>query len=275
MLKYISPGSWFSMEYPQGWHEFEDTEDSFLFYNPDKWAGNFRISAFRGEHEDYASECLEYELKNTVGAKRVKVGTWNCAFSKEDFQEEGTSYTSYLWVTGAGAISVECSFTVAKGESSKIAEEMLATLKVRNAKDKPWKEIIPLRVLEINAINEAYEWAVATIKKQTTKAFSSQETDLPNLQKVIDSGKFNKNQRTTWESFGIVFGTILVNEMDGMDWVTVIDGSKEIPALKFGNSRLIYYPTELIWNSMKKNEPCDLIALFAQIKEEVETVLAE
>ena len=275
MLKYISPGSWFSLEYPMGWHEFEDAEDSFLFYNPDKWSGNFRISAFRGEHRDYAAECVDYELKNTKGAVRVKVGDWNCAFSKEDFLEEGTDYTSYLWITGKGAISVECSFTVAKGDSRKVAEDMLATLKVRDVNEKPWKEIIPLRVLEINAINEAYEWAVATIKKQTTKAFSSQETDLPNLQRVVESGKFNKNQRSTWESFGIVFGTILVNEMDGMEWVTVVDGSKEVPALRFGDSKLVYYPTEIIWNRVKKDEPCDLIALYAQIKEEVEKVLAE
>ena len=47
MMKYISPGSWFSLEYPSDWREFEDTEDSFLFYNPDKWMGNFRISAYQ------------------------------------------------------------------------------------------------------------------------------------------------------------------------------------------------------------------------------------
>lgn len=28
-MKYISPGGWFSLEYPMGWHEFEDTEESF------------------------------------------------------------------------------------------------------------------------------------------------------------------------------------------------------------------------------------------------------
>ena len=49
MMKYISSGSWFSLEYPSDWREFEDTEDSFLFYNPDKWMGNFRISAYQGE----------------------------------------------------------------------------------------------------------------------------------------------------------------------------------------------------------------------------------
>lgn len=25
-MKYISPGGWFSLEYPMGWHEFEDTD---------------------------------------------------------------------------------------------------------------------------------------------------------------------------------------------------------------------------------------------------------
>ena len=48
MKKYISPGSWFSLEYPDNWCEFEDSEDCFLFYNPDKWTGNYRISAYRG-----------------------------------------------------------------------------------------------------------------------------------------------------------------------------------------------------------------------------------
>ena len=53
-----------------------------------------------------------------------------------------------------------------KGENIKAAEQIIASLNVRGAKDKPWKEIIPVRVLEINAINEAYDWAVSTIKKQ-------------------------------------------------------------------------------------------------------------
>ena len=274
MLKYISPGSWFSLEYPIGWHEFEDAEDNFLFYNPEKWSGNFRISAFRGGQADYATECLEYELKQNRDAKRVNIGGWDCAYSVEDFQEEGIWYTSHLWVTGKGAISVECSFTVTKGESAAVAEKIISSLQVRGEKDKPWKEIIPLRVLEINAINESFGWVVSAVKKQLTKGFSSQETDLPNLQRVMDNGKFNKTQRQTWEGFGIVFGTILVNEMDGMEWVTVIDGQKEMPALHFADSNLIYYPAELVWNKIKNGEKCDLMAMYAQIKSEVEKVIA-
>ena len=88
-MKYISPGSWFSLEYPAGWNEFEDTEDSFLFYNPEKWNGNFRISAFKGQDKKYAEECMDYELKNNRTSRLVKVGEWSCVYSTENFQENG------------------------------------------------------------------------------------------------------------------------------------------------------------------------------------------
>ena len=237
MKKYISPGSWFSLEYPDNWCEFEDSEDCFLFYNPDKWTGNFRISAYRGNSSAYANECLEDELHQVRGAKKVKVGSWDCAYSSESFQENGVWYTTHIWVTGRGEISVECSFTVAKGESPKAGEAIVASLKVRNVSDKPVKEVIPVRILEINQINENYDWAVSTVKKQLTKDFTGTEADLENLQKVIDSGRFNPKQRQAWESFGTAFGVILVNEMDGMEWMTVIDGQKEFPALRFRDSK--------------------------------------
>lgn len=273
MKKYISPGSWFSLEYPDNWCEFEDSEDCFLFYNPDKWTGNFRISAYRGNSSAYANECLEDELHQVRGAKKVKVGSWDCAYSSESFQENGVWYTTHIWVTGRGEISVECSFTVAKGESTKAGEAIVASLKVRNVSDKPVKEVIPVRILEINQINENYDWAVSTVKKQLTKDFTGTAADLENLQKVIDSGRFNPKQRQAWESFGTAFGVILVNEMDGMEWVTVIDGQKESPALRFRDSKVMVNPISLIWDKAKSGQPCDLKAEFERIKNEVEAAM--
>ena len=169
---------------------------------------------------------MDYELKNNRTSRLVKVGEWSCVYSTENFQENGNWYTSHLWITGKGDISVECSFTVAKGESMKPAESIITSLKVRCEGEKSWKEVIPVRVLEINAINESFDWAVMTIKKQLTKDFTSSEADIASIQKVMDSGKFNNSQRQAWESFGMAFGAILVNEMDGMEWVTVIDGRR-------------------------------------------------
>lgn len=272
-MKYISPGSWFSLEYPNDWCEFEDEEDSFLFYNPEKWNGNFRISAYRGKSAKYAQDCMADELQQNQSARREQAGPWACVYSAETFQENGAWYTSHIWLTGKGTISVECSFTVPKGESPRMAEDIIRSLKVREENEPLWKEVIPVRALEISVINECYDWAVSTIKKQLTKDFTAMKQDVESIQRLLDSGRFNKGQRTAWESFGIAFGTILVNEMDGMEWVTVIDGKKEYPALRFGDSSVMVYPLSLIWDYVKNGKPCDLKAEYARIESEVEKVL--
>ena len=64
--KFISPGAWFSMNYPSDWNEFEDGEGSFLFYNPDVWTGNFRISAFKGNATSVSYTHLTLPTKRIV-----------------------------------------------------------------------------------------------------------------------------------------------------------------------------------------------------------------
>lgn len=76
-----------------------------------------------------------------------------------------------------------------------------------------------------------------------------------------------------WENFGIAFGTILVNEMEGMEWVTVIEGQKEYPALQFMCSDMVLDPAALVWGKAKKGLPCDLKSEFRKIKREAEAVL--
>lgn len=272
-MKYISPGGWFSLEYPAMWHEFEDTEESFLFYDPDEWTGNFRISAYKDEAADYGRQCIDYELKENTSSSPVKVGTWDCAYSAETFQEEGAWYTTHIWVTGKGNISFECTFTVPKGGSKEAAESIVKSLQARPEGTEYPKEIIPIRVMEIGEVNNAFEWASTTIKKLLTKDFTSSEADIESIQQVVDSGRFQAQQRLAWENFGIAFGTILVNEMDGMGWVTVIDGQKEYPALQFAHSDMILNPATLIWEKAKKGLPCDLKSEFRKIKREAEAVL--
>ena len=109
--KFISPGAWFSMTYPVDWNEFEDGEGSFLFYNPNEWTGNFRISAFKG-NATYGKDSVKLELKENPSATPVRIGRMECAYSKEMFEEEGAYYTSHLWITGADEVACECSITV-------------------------------------------------------------------------------------------------------------------------------------------------------------------
>ena len=77
--KYISPGGWFSLQYPAAWSEFEDEPGSFLFYDPEKWSGNFRISAYKDRSSSYAEDVMTDELRRSDQVKPVRVGRWNCA----------------------------------------------------------------------------------------------------------------------------------------------------------------------------------------------------
>lgn len=265
-MKYISPGGWFSLEYPATWSEFEDTEETFLFYNPSQWSGNFRISAYKDAAKDYGRQCIAYELKHNPTSSSVRIGEWDCAYSTETFQEEGAWYTTHIWVTGKDDISFECSFTVVKGGERTKAEEIIRSLKVRKPDEA--LEIIPIRVLEIGEVNAAFEWVSSTVKKNLTKDFTSQEADIEKLQKLIDGGKIQANQRTAWEQIGLAFGTILENEMDGMSWVTVVDGRNEYPALQFGG--LLIHSSALVWKKVKAKQPCLLREEFERIKADVE-----
>lgn len=274
---FISPGSWFSLNYPSDWSEFEDMEGSFLFYDPVRWTGNFRISAFRAEkgnpdYQQYAQMSIREELEQNRNSEAVEVAGWKCAYGKETFQEEGVYYTTHLWITGKGQMVFECSFTVPKGGDKKVAEEIIASLQIREAVKAGTPEIIPARVLEIGTINESYEWASATVKKIMKKDFTASADDIPKIQQITDSGQFKPGQKEVWQSLGIAFGAILVNEIDGMEWITVIDGPSEFPALRYEETELLIYPMQLILDKIEANQPCELSTEYNNIRKRVEAL---
>lgn len=258
--KFISPGAWFTMVYPSSWSEFEDNEGSFLFYNPDTWTGNFRISAFKADTAargamNYGKDAVKAELSENPSASLVKIGTLECAYSKEMFQEDGTYYTTHLWITGIDNVAFECSFTVPKGEGVKEAEAVIGTLGIRKDGMKYPPEVIPVRLSEIYVINESYEWTVNTVKKQLKKDFQGLEEDLPKLQQVIDSGVIGKKQKEDWQAIGITVCSILANEVEGLEWMTLIDGNREVPVLQYPNGQLLD-PLKLFWSKVKAGEEC-------------------
>ena len=254
--KFISPGAWFSMVYPSDWNEFEDGEDSFLFYNPDVWTGNFRISAYKG-NVHYGKEAIRQELKENDSSTLVKIGALECAYSKEMFQEEGSYYTSHLWITGIDDIAFECSFTVPKGASVKEAETIIATLETRREGLKYPAELIPIRLSEIYQVNEGYEWVTSLVKQELKKDFQGGEEDLEKLQQIVDSGKIGAKKKEEWLAVGIAICSILSNEVDGMEWMTLIDGNREVPVLQYKGS--IIDPMKLAWSKVKAGETCNVI----------------
>lgn len=264
--KFISPGAWFSMTYPSDWNEFEEGEGSFLFYNPDHWTGNFRISAYKDEAGmNYGKEAVRQELKENPSASVVRVGNLECAYGKEMFQEEGAYYTSHVWIAGVENVAFECSFTVPKGEGVTEAEQVIASLAIRKDGQKYPPEVIPIRLSEIYLVNESYEWVVDTVKQQLKKDFQGLEEDLANLQQVIDEGSISPKKKEAWLSFGIAICTILANEVEGMEWKTLIDGNREVPVLQYQDSEHLIDPITLVWSSIKENRQSDVAGEYKKV----------
>jgi len=268
--KFISPGAWFSMIYPVNWSESEDSEDTFLFYDPENWNGNFRISAYRKEakYPDaryFGKDSVQQELKSNETAILVKVGRYNCAYSKEMFQEEGVYYVSNIWIVDAGNIAFECSFTVPKGGSITDAEQIIEGLEIRVEGQKYPAEIIPIRVSEISQVNEAYEWTLSTVKKQLKKDFQGAEEDLLKIQTVIETGEFTQKQKEAWLSFGIAICVILNNEIEGFEWKTLIDGNREAPVLLYTSTQQVIDPMRLVWSKVKAGESYNVPEIYKNI----------
>lgn len=255
--RFIAPGGWFAMSYPTAWSEFEDGEGSFLFYNPDVWDGNFRISAFRG-NSSYAEANLQNELRERPSAQLVKVGEWRCAYSKEEFVEEGTAYTTHWWVTGTGDLAIECSFTVMRDGSSQLAQQVIATLQIRDLQQKYPAEVIPVRLWEIWQIDEAYANMEHEVKSRFALDFQGAEEDLPQLQRLVYEAGWSRKKRDPWIALGITLCVILSNEIDGYEWHTLVDGNREAPVLQRVSDGKIVDPLRLVWSRVKAGEEINL-----------------
>lgn len=245
------------MRYPATWSEFEDEEESFLFYNPDEWTGNFRISAYKGG-AGYGAASVRQELKENASAKPVQVGGATCAYSLEMFEEAGAYYTTHFWVVGMDDIAFECSFTVAKGGSIREAEQVIASLELRKEGVKYPAELIPIRLSEVYQINEAYEWVSSQVKETLKLDFQGAEEDVEKMQRLVDLGKIGAKKRDAWLSLGIVLCVILSNEVDGMEWRTLVDGNRECPVLLHVPTGRWTDPMKLAWSRVKAGEAVDL-----------------
>lgn len=262
--KFISPGAWFSMIYPADWSEFEDGEGSFLFYNPADWTGNFRISAYKG-NAAYGRDSMQQELKENPSATLLKIGKLECAYSKEMFEEEGAYYTSHLWITGIDEIAFECSFTVRKGDPVAEAEKVIASLEIRKEGVKYPAEIIPVRLSEICQINEAYEWVESTVKEVLKKDFQGSEEDVVKIQQIIDKGVIGPQKKEAWLALGIVLCVIFANEVDNMEWRTLIDGNREAPVLLNTSTGARIDPMKLVWSKVKAGDKVNLSEAYCSL----------
>lgn len=252
------------MNYPAEWCEFEDSEGTFLFYNPESWNGNFRISAFRGP-SDYGKKSVRGELAENDSARVVRVGQYDAAYSCEMFEENGQYYTTHLWVVDGGDVAFDCSFTVPRGASPASGEAVVSSLQVRRPGVKYPAEVIPVRLSEVYQINEAYEWTSRFVKDKLKKELTGTEEDIELMQQLVAEGLLAHAKREAWMSLGIVLCVILANETGEWEWRTLIDGNREAPLLLNETTGRTVDPMKLAWSKVRAGEPVDFVQQYVAL----------
>ena len=237
MKKFISPGSWFAFAYPKEWFEFSEEADCFLFYNPEKWDGNFRISAYRDASSSFGDSMMRQALK-APGARLSKVGRWETIYSTESFTEQLVEYTTHRWTIGSGQTCVECSFTEeGRGESLGVANAIIASLEILQPRDTVHNQYIPVRVSEVDLIESCY----ATIEELGMKLFKERFRDFDYnvrlLQKVAQRPELTKQLGADAGAvMGIVLCALLTESVEGLEWNTFVNGKVEAPVLMYGTT---------------------------------------
>lgn len=236
MKKFISPGSWFAFVYPEEWFEFSEEADCFLFYNPEKWDGNFRISAYRDASSSFGDSMMRQALK-APGAKLTKVGRWETIYNAESFTEQLVEYTTHRWTIGCGQTCVECSFTASVNEHLGVVNALIASLDILQPRDTFHNQYIPVRVSEIDLIESCY----ATIEDLGMKLFKERFRDFDYnvrlLQRIAQRSELTKQLGPDAGAvMGVTLCALLTESIEGLEWSTFVNGKVEAPVLMYGDT---------------------------------------
>jgi hypothetical protein len=273
MKKFISPGSWFAFAYPEEWFEFSEEADCFLFYNPEKWDGNFRISAYRDASSSFGDMMMRQALK-IPSAKLSKVGHWETIYSTESFTEQLVEYVTHRWTIGYGQTCVECSFTATTGEHLGLVNAVIASLEILQPRETFHNQYIPVRVSEVDLIESCY----ATIEELGMKIYKERFRDFDYnvclLQKLAQRPELTKQLGADAGAvMGVVLCALLTESIEGLEWNTFVSGKVEAPVLMYG-SACVARPMLLFGKQGELLPEVELTDVVGEIRERIEEAAA-
>lgn len=102
--------------------------------------------------------------------------------------------------------------------------------------------------------------------------YLSSEGKLGLLHALLDQNIFKPSQTFELQCMGVVFGDVLVQEMN-MHWVMVADDLGHDPAVQLGNTSIIIFPLTMISKRIERGEQVDVFALFNGLAAQIEGIV--
>jgi hypothetical protein len=105
----------------------------------------------------------------------------------------------------------------------------------------------------------------ALVREHLGRPLARDTTDLTALQELLDLGVLGPDRTIELQCLGIVFGMILADVVEGMDWAIVEDEIGRDPALRFAGTSLLVFPMTMLSKRVEEGEPVKVAELFGRI----------
>ncbi len=110
---------------------------------------------------------------------------------------------------------------------------------------------------------------------QLGRALAQDRADLALIQALLDAGVPAPTQTYELQCLGVVMGTLLVDALDGVDWVIVEDEYGRDPAMRYLQTSLLIFPLTMISKRVEAGERVVVEELFAGVCAHVERLRGE
>lgn len=93
-------------------------------------------------------------------------------------------------------------------------------------------------------------------------------SDLKTLQRIVDMRVLKKDHGRQWQSLGIAFGDILVNNFD-LHWVVMEDEFGVSKALQWRDTKNFVFPITLFSKRVEFGQDIDMVAIYNKLSDDI------
>ena len=95
--------------------------------------------------------------------------------------------------------------------------------------------------------------------------FLSYARQMVELQQMMEESNIGPKKKDAWLALGIALCVIFANEVDGMEWRTLVDGNREAPILLHTPTGEWIDPMKLVWSKVKAGGKVNLPEIYSSL----------
>lgn len=200
--------------------------------------------------------------------------------------EEGDVGGMHFWVAGLDNSAVMASCWVRRAQKDQPpAQALLGAMEpaIRSLRPSRMQRIKPEgdEKREISGLCSEHEERLAQWRQAAHRearsimgsaAFLGGEGDLQAIQSLLDHSGPDRSDVFTLEGLGAILGDVLARKLD-LHWVTVAGNAGSTPALRYRDSGIILYPSDMIVKRVERGEEVDVVGLYNALVEHVRQMI--